>query len=891
MRISFCSFSVLLFLSLIPVGFAHAQTSCGSIIAPANWDTGYVEPGAVLQTQLVTDCSSPFGILKNIISPNSLEMKSFPVDNNSTIVIDTDRTKEYKILYNLSNPNIYYLSALFRHEGGNYQYVSLEPVAPTEQEYRTMAVEIFNNQTDIDINVARIMTNDPWEGLEYGSPEYLAIDTFYDYVENNFNTNPYIALGTYTLVFKEQIQSGGVGLYQKVLKHLASLFMPVVYAQAPLEPNTYTITFTVANLVAEPTGASSVLFLPGIQSSVLSKNGVLGTDDQIWLPDAGNQDVQQLAMNTDGASVNDVHTTGIISTLPFGGSVYDSFARFMVGLVHDGVIKAWTPFAYDWRSSVVDVAENGTKYEEGIRSAIDEIKYLASSSYSGKVTIIGHSNGGLLAKALMIRLEAEGKSNLVDKVVFLATPQLGTPKAIGTILHGYDQEKVGGWLIDDAVARDVIQNMPGAYGLIPSQKYFDMGTGPVVTFDTGAATQRFRNAYGTSIDSEVKLSQFMTGSADQRPDAVTIDNVLKANSLLLSTASEDHGLKLDSWVAPLGVEVMEVVGVGLDTVKSFEYQSFTEKFCTLLVLCHTEVVYKPVPHFSQYGDKTVMGQSAEAYIGEKKKYFVDLKRIADLDKPNLVEHYNISENPSVQTLIQNILEDATSTSNQFIATSTMQYSDDRILLGTHSPVTIEVTDQNGKQVKLTGDHVTEDIPGSSYTEIGDSKYVLVPANGMYTVAIKGTGNGGLTFSMDTLHGETQTKVHSVRIATITPSTSVQVAYASQTLSNLIVDTNGDGETDIVLTPNGADVTPKITYLTLKTAVDNLSLSKVRKLPLQVLVAAADVLDKKAVTNPKLAPLELAALRELESLLLTYQKKGWITQSEYSAIIKITNKLK
>ena len=883
MRISFCSFSALLVLFFIPVVVVHAQTPCGSIIAPSN----LYDQNSALITTPISNCVNPFNETSNDHVSHALVIEGQSIENGASVEVAEGGTDHYSLVGDM-RVGFATNMRLFLHDGENYRFVSIQSPVIQESDYRMLALEYFGLDADVEPYVQAVLSGNY---DNYSNDFLVVLFSFFNYVDEHFvPTVPVLRAGTYTLVTQEDLliltkKTPSRSFFQAFLEKV----IPFAYAQSA--PNIFTFTFTLTEKIPTPVGASSVLFLPGIQSSSLSKNGVLGTDDQIWLPDAGNQDVQQLAMNADGTSITDVHTTGIISTLPFGGTVYDSFARFMVGLVHDGVIKGWTPFAYDWRISAIDVAESGTKYEEGIRSAVTEIEYLASSSYTGKVTIIGHSNGGLFAKALMRKLEEQGKSNLVDKVVFLATPQLGTPKAIGTVLHGYDQEKLGGWLIDDAVARDVIQNMPGAYGLIPSQKYFDTVTGPVVTFDTGVATQRFRNAYGTSVDSAAELLQFMTGSADLRPNAVTIDDALKANSSLLFTASEEHRSKLDSWVAPLGVEVIEVVGVGLDTVKSFEYQSFTEKFCTLLVLCHDEVVYKPVPHFSQYGDKTVMGQSAEAYGGEKKKYFVDLKRIADLDKPNLVEHYNISENPSVQTLIQNILEDATSTPSQFIATSTMQYSDDRILLGTHSPVTIEVTDQNGKQVKLTGDHVTEDIPGSSYTEIGDSKYVLVPANGTYAVVINGTANGGLTFSMDALHGETQTKMHRVQVATITPSTSVQVAYAAQSLSNLTIDTNGDGETDIVLTPNGVDVTPKITYGTLKTAVDGLSLLKVRKLPLQLLVTLADVFDKNSVKNPKLTALELSTLHELELLLSTYHKKGWITQSEYSAIIKIINKLK
>jgi pimeloyl-ACP methyl ester carboxylesterase len=640
---------------------------------------------------------------------------------------------------------------------------------------------------------------------------------------------------------------------------------------------------------------SSVLFLPGIQASRLYTDGLLGSEDQLWEPD-GNQDVRQLGMNTSGGSINDVYTKEIMTTIPFGGTVYDSFRQFMDSLVVSNIIADWAPFAYDWRYSVDGIAEHGTLYEAGIRDLVDEIERLVATSRTGKVTIIGHSNGGLLAKAIMLRLEREGKANLVDKVVLLASPQLGTPKAVGTILHGYDQEKLGGWVIDDAVARDVIQNMPGAYGLIPTQKYFDATHQSIVTFDSSASTNVFRTAYGSAIDSEAELQQFMNG-VEGRADAVTVDDALKSNSVQLNNALNIHRTILDNWVAPVGVTVVEVVGLGLDTVRGFEYRGFSEKTCTLGLFCSFKEVYKPVPIISQYGDKTVVGVSAEGYRGVKEKYFVNLLNVKrDI---GLFEHYNITETIPIQSLLQSIFQSTTPKATVFVSTTTPSaFGTNRIMFGAHSPVQLEVTDSSGKKVSFDRLHGAttplEQIPNSTYLEVGDSKYVIVPDGVQYDVTLKGTALGALTFSLDTLQGETQIKTLEVKIATITASTTVRVPYAASAIGNLTIDTNNDGKTDILLSPTGVDITPvisKITYATLKSAVQSLSLSLIRKAPLLLLVATADSLDKQSVTNPKLAPLELLTLNQLEALIIAYQKKGWITQVESSSLIVIINKLK
>jgi len=167
----------------------------------------------------------------------------------------------------------------------------------------------------------------------------------------------------------------------------------------------------------------------------------------------------------------------------------------------------------------------------------------------------------------------------------------------------------------------------------------------------------------------------------------------------------------------------------------------------------------------------------------------------------------------------------------------------------------------------------------------------VPAGQKYAVQLRGTGNGGLTFSLDTLRGESQSPTASVRVATVTPSTTVSVVYDTSILGNLSIDNNGDGEIDTILTPQGIDVTPKVSFATLRSSLQTLSLSNTRKLPLLLLVTTAETLDKNSKINPKLVPVKVLILNQLQSLLTTYQRKGWITQSELSRLTTIINKLK
>ncbi len=78
-----------------------------------------------------------------------------------------------------------------------------------------------------------------------------------------------------------------------------------------------------------------------------------------------------------------------------------------------GEIIDYVSYAYDWRDSVDDVARFGSVYRNGERkNPVEEVQRLAQSSFSNKVTIVAHSNGGLLAKAVMQSWNVKEKRSL-----------------------------------------------------------------------------------------------------------------------------------------------------------------------------------------------------------------------------------------------------------------------------------------------------------------------------------------------------------------------------------------------------------------------------------------------------------------------------------------------
>lgn len=295
---------------------------------------------------------------------------------------------------------------------------------------------------------------------------------------------------------------------------------------------------------------SNVLFLPGMMGSRLYTDGGM-LENQLWEPNR-NADVKKLFLNSSGQSLSAVYTRDVIDKTNIAGGVplvdqdiYSGFSIYMNNLVKQDVISAWSPAPYDWRYSPDTILEQGivqgTRQSHAETSLIDQVKTLAVKSKTKKVTLITHSNGGLVAKQLLIRLRELNLEKLVDKVIFVAMPEFGTPQAITGLLFGHDQSIGGGLILKSATAKTLAKNMPTAYTLLPTTKYFTNSTTPI----------RFTgNVINSSSDLHQKLS-------DTAP----------INHELFAKAEQLHNI-LDNWSPSPTTQVFQIVGTGLPTVSS-----------------------------------------------------------------------------------------------------------------------------------------------------------------------------------------------------------------------------------------------------------------------------------------------------------------------------------
>ncbi len=564
---------------------------------------------------------------------------------------------------------------------------------------------------------------------------------------------------------------------------------------------------------------SNVLFLPGLEASRLYRSDNSGTD-QLWEPNT-DSDVQDLFLTSTGQSVrNDVYTKDVIDeAYRAGPNIYKSFIAQMNELKTAGTIADWKTAPYDWRLSLDDILNNGRQFPDGriyysgdlaatsSPYIVQELRRLAKSSKTGKVTIVAHSNGGLLAKSLTAKLGDAEAEKLIDKIIFIAVPQAGTPQAVGALLHGYEQGLPKDWLsvfLSPETARTLAENMPSVYNLLPSADYFTQVDNPVVTFDDSDLLAEFRTRYGKTIHDGTRLKNFIADTwrlASSSPSDLLYPSV--GNATLLSRSEMLH-TSLDAWTPPSGISLYEVAGWGEDTLATIEYYKGKKSSCSNLLDIRTcsivpTIMYNPKEVVE--GDGTVLVPSALwTTASTTKKYWVDL---ISYNKKNLDrKHADILEVPELRTLVQNILTNSTSTVPLTFITTTQPatdaVADRRLRFLLHSPLNLSGTDNLGNVVSSA----TSTIPGSRFKRYGEVQVLSVPENTPLTLNLDGYAMGSFTLDIEEIDGNnTVTASSTFSAIPSTASTEATMEFPDGTLQNaepLLLDYDGNGMTDFLL---------------------------------------------------------------------------------------------
>ncbi|MFZ3031638.1 MAG: right-handed parallel beta-helix repeat-containing protein [Candidatus Moraniibacteriota bacterium] len=551
---------------------------------------------------------------------------------------------------------------------------------------------------------------------------------------------------------------------------------------------------------------SSVLFLPGLEASRLYEG-----DKKLWEP-YENADTEKLFLTSEGKSKAVVTAKDIIdhAYAPVVGNVYESFIKDMDKMAYtDHFIKDWKSVAYDWRLSFDDVLADGL-IENTLRN-------LAQDSHTGKVTIIAHSNGGLLAKALIKKLETAAP-NLIDTLVLVAVPQSGTPQAIGALLHGYEQGLPVNWMpftLSPYTARMLANNMPGAYPLLPSHAYFSgESTGvrtPVITFEDGVLTQPWINTFGYKIKDDSELRDFLLSIEGKiSADSENIVTPSTINSSLLSYGTNVHQAIDDDQMIPESIVVYQIAGTGEETLASIRY--WTDSYCVLVTGDHrcagyaAKLAYTPDERVD--GDGTVVTPSAlslSQYLPNVKRFWVNLDKYNEDVFVNR-KHADILEVDSLRDFIKDaVILGASTVYSDYISDSEPDLgSEKRLRYYLHSPLALSIKDAAGHIVSTTA----SDIPGAHYKRFGEVQYISVPASVHPTVVLDGEAEGSFTLEVKEVAGDTMLADTTFAAIPNTADTVVTMDFPDGTLEHadpLIIDYDGNGEVDLSLEPKIGEV--------------------------------------------------------------------------------------
>lgn len=254
---------------------------------------------------------------------------------------------------------------------------------------------------------------------------------------------------------------------------------------------------------------------------------------------ANSVDVQPVVRDvTIHPEKDDFYAIEYLSYAPFLKELTEQYYSMVKELEKAGYKKHRTLFAlpYDWRYSST---KNAKLLKEEIDAAL-------KASGANQVHLVAHSMGGLLVKETL--LSNVSYQRKVNRVVYMGTPFLGSPRAYQALKHGYNFSIP--WL-DEETGKVISSYAPAVYELLPSRKYFE-----TVGFLKKSNIQYY-----------------------------TYDEFLKDKNIRLDyTPLVRHGGKMhEKWDnKTINVPQYSIVGTGQVTLLGYFYDSFYDEWSPIL---------------------------------------------------------------------------------------------------------------------------------------------------------------------------------------------------------------------------------------------------------------------------------------------------------------------
>lgn len=811
-------------LGLFALGFffinkAEAQEGCGVI--------DYLNAEDVV----IENCSNPFGVSE--IGAGQIKVAGVVLSNNETVNIEGEETDRY---YRHDTDYRFSYDRIFRHEATGYVEVDSAYHQFTEEDYWVAGEAFFGSREAADQYVRYEMG----EGADTDSPDW-DWDTYIDFVD--FYMAMYqgwrspLGIGTYTAVYYESL-GVSVAPVEGVMDRIFSWLIPTAHAQYTSDVAYTTVTFTIANPV-EPTGPSSVLFLPGIMGSNLYEESdecnLFGGVDEVkrWVS-TFDCDVERMVMDENGVSINNLYTKtedGVVEDVFLVSNLYDSFIEELEELKDGDKIADYRAVPYDWRLRLIDILktiniggritlDNEIDYKDGY--VYKSLNTMVDASPSKKVVLVGHSNGGLVIKTLLATMKAENDPLLesIEKVVLVAVPQAGTPEAVLGMLHGVEIG-IAGVAVDQVQSRQLINTAPFGYHLLPDHDYFEMVDTPVITIESGTSTDAWRGQFGAAIDTKEELNYFLEkGSGRPTPTWEDTKTPATAYAGLLNYARSAHGFMTD-W-QPAATKVYEVAGTGVDTPAAIEY--FTDTHCERFGFQFSVaecVEFSSKLGYRIYdvvdGDGTVVTPSALAVPLSQgsDKWYLDLQEYDSFTRLER-KHKNIFEVEDVQSLVSGVISSSTLGGYRFLSKTEPVFEvEERLIYRLHSPLDLYVVLHDGEVVGSS----TPYLRGVEYRRYGELQQLSIPEGETdYEIRLSGVATGSFTLDIDYYEGDDLVNRQTYSAVPSSTSTQVSLKVEGDEDAVLEIDYQGDGFFEAMVLPGLAFIVPMPSLATTTPAV-------------------------------------------------------------------------
>jgi hypothetical protein len=504
----------------------------------------------------------------------------------------------------------------------------------------------------------------------------------------------------------------------------------------PVENSTTTATTTPARV--------PVIIVPGIMASYLSKEGLISADTEVWMNtlkmtlSLEDLYLYDLALSYSGESIQGlvIKPTDIVQLVDVPLFRSHFFDYLITTIKHNGYLdeKDLFVFPYDWR---LDIETSASKLKE----KIEEVKIKTGAS---KVDLVGHSMGGILVKKYL--KDTGGVS--VNKFIDIATPHSGSPNAFNILSFGNTAINI----FDRKTAKNISQNMPAIYELLPSQNYLNQADDnyKYYVFD------------GINKNNRLSFDQTKTYLKDSGRNAALVDRANTFHQEVDNLNPADYGVK-----------AFNIVGCGIPTIGQFYILDKDED----------GHVYYNIKMIN--GDGTVPLRSAEAIAAEKTYYVKGIR------------HAVISSADGVKELVASLLISSTTPDGSAYENISSLSSDcslpGGVIVSFHSPVDLHVYDESRNHDGPTSNgDVEENIPGATYEVIEDNKFSFLPGDSEYEVIGKATGNGMLAVRIEDFGGEKVTKTTLFNDIPVKETTIIKFKVRRGLPTIILIDADGDG---------------------------------------------------------------------------------------------------